>query len=84
MSYEAWGEPDEDYYMTREQALDSGWWDPDTAGTVLKRIRDLDFMVEPGNRLHAQLVILQVEVGLVLPGDPLETWARTLLGEPTG
>lgn len=60
-------------------AIDAGWQSPDDIAEIKKMIADLDFEVQIGNRLHAQIILLQQHVGLLPEDDQLVVWAKYVL-----
>ena len=88
MSYEAWGEPDDD--DMGERAAEAGYIDPETA----EELRDILSVVDianptPGDRAMAALILINnklnpkpphmPEAGVSYFPDPHILWARTLL-----
>lgn len=89
MSYEAWGEPDDD--DLGERAGEAGYLDPDTVDQLRKLLNQVEMQTRPGNKSDAALVMIEhllnppqaiyfVEGGIKEPiEDPNVTWAKILL-----
>lgn len=85
MSYEAWGEPDDDY------PLPDGCWGEGTVSAVIGCIKDLvaEQFYEDGQmakgvstRFLMRLTLLQREAGLLEPDNPLVREAEAFFYPP--
>lgn len=89
MSYEAWGDGDQD--DNTDHLLDAGWWPSEQANAVLAAIKDLDAepIYEDGQmskgispRFLMRMTILKYEAGLLPHDDPLVKEAEAALFPP--
>lgn len=80
MSYEAWGEPDDD--NLGERASEAGYIDPDTADTLRELMKHVSWGNTPGDRSAAALTMIDHLLNpprAGQPDDPHVLWAKTLL-----
>lgn len=82
MSY--YDEPDDDY-MTPEQALDSGWLDPDELEVLRALLKRAVLDPKAGDINTAVLIMLDNQLNAPpanSPDDPYVVWARHMLEQP--
>lgn len=87
MSYEVWGDNDDDT-TTASHLLENGWWDEDTVERVTAAVRALwqEQVYQNGSmtegvsvRFIMRLNILAAEVGLLSEEEPIVVEARAAL-----
>lgn len=91
MSYEAWGDGDEDD-GSADRLLDAGWWSSETVLEVQAAIKDLteEPVYENGDKANgisvrflARLTLLKNAAELIGYDDPLVVEARAIFAPPT-
>ena len=88
MSYEVWGDNDEEGYRNPDQLIKDGWWDEDTVSRVKAAIDALrkEVVYEDGEmnkcisvRFIMRLIILSAEAGFLPKDDPIAAEAYEAL-----